>query len=129
VNVINPPLNISLGSKSIGIISYVAIVLLALSFALPYYDRWEALLVAGLLLLIYSLQASKINYVVLIEGKFLIQNIFSVAIQKDASLFHEVIELIPFTKLMRISFVDGSNYLFWGKSEIELNRLIRERMK
>lgn len=118
---------ISLGNKVIGIVSFVAIIILALSFMLSYFG-WETLLIAGLLISIYSSQASKINYISLSQGQFLIENIFRPAIPKKASLFNEVTELFPFTHLMSIKFKDGTSYLFWGRSDIELNRLIKETL-
>lgn len=121
-------LKIGLGSKVIGIISFIAIILLALSFVLPYF-RWETLLVAVLVILIYSFQASKINYIRLNQGQFIIESIFRPIIRKETSLFCEVVELIPFSHLMRIKFKDGSSYVFWGKSDIELNRVIKKAIE
>lgn len=125
---ISPVLKVSLGNKLMGTISFVAIILLALAFVLPYF-RWETLLVGGLLILVYSLQATMIRYISLGQRQFFIENIFRPVVQKDASLFDEVTELVPFTHLMRIKFKDGSSYLFWGKSEIELNQSIRRALQ
>jgi hypothetical protein len=120
-------LKISLGNKIIGTIAFVVIILFALSVALPYFS-WETLLVAALLVSIYSFQASRINYVSFGQGQFFIENMFKPVIRKDAFLFDKVVEIFYYTHLMKIKFKDGSSYLFWGKSDVELNRLIRETM-
>jgi hypothetical protein len=124
VAMISEELNISLGNKIIGIISFASIVLLGLIFVLSYLV-WETLIISTLLISVYSIQASSINYIRLAQGQFSIENIFKVTKKKDSSLFDEVTELIPFTHLMRIKFKDGSSYLFWGRSQSELNRSIK----
>ena len=109
----NPSLKISLGSKVIGIISFACIILLSFCFVLPYFSL-ETLTIGGLLVATYSLQASKINYVSLNDGKFIIENIFRQDIEKEGFLFDGIVELIPFTHLMKIKFKDGSIF-FLGK--------------
>lgn len=123
----NPSLKISLGSKVIGIISYIAIILLSLCFALPYF-KLETLAIGVLLVVIYSLQAGKITYVSLSQDKFVIENIFRADIEKEGFLFDEIVEQIPFTHLMKIKFKDGSSFFFWGRSDDELNHLIKKTL-
>ena len=115
--------SISLGNKTIGLISFAGITILAILFIIPDYDtRW--ILIAALLIIVYSLQASQISYITLTEKEFIIEKIFKTKEKKDIKLFKGVREIFPFTHLMMIEFADNTKFLFWGKSEEELKRLI-----
>lgn len=126
---IDSTLKISLMNKKTGILSFISFILLLLTFVVTFFSRWEVLIIDGLLIVFYCFQVSMISFVTLRQGKFLIENVFKPTITKDARLFQEVTELMPFTHLMQLKFRDGSTYLFWGKSDMELNRSIRDSIK
>ena len=120
---VNQSLKISLGNKTVDVVSLVAVASGAILFL--GFQRW-GWLVSLFILLIYLIQSSNTYNITLIHDVFLIENIFRASIRIDISHFDSVYEVIPFTHLMKIKFKDGSDYLFWGKSETELNRVIRE---
>jgi hypothetical protein len=76
----------------------------------------------------FSFISGQVTFISLNNNEFLIESLFKFSIVKDAFLFDEVVEIIPFSHLMKIKFKDGSSYLFWGKSENELNQEIRNKI-
>ena len=119
--------NISLGNKVIGIISFVAVVAIALLFIAISVEGYF-LIIALLLVCVYSFQASKISYIEVVNGQFVIENVFKNRVLKGLKEYKKVSKL-GFGNLMEMQFLDESRYFFWGKSEKNIDSYIKQLMQ
>ena len=119
--------NISLGNKVIGIITFVIVVIVSF-ILIAISTEGYFLIISLLLILIYSIQASKITYIKVSNGKFFIENIFKRTVTKDLKEYKNVSKL-GFGNLMEIQFMDNSRYLFWGKSLSSIKNQIKQLMQ
>jgi len=118
---------ISLGNKVIGIITFVIVVIVSF-ILIAISTEGYFLIISLLLILIYSIQASKITYIKVSNGKFFIENIFKRTVTKDLKEYKNVSKL-GFGNLMEIQFMDNSRYLFWGKSLSSIKNQIKQLMQ
>lgn len=117
---------ISLGNKVIGIISFVAVMFMALLFVIVSVDGYM-LIISFLIIFIYTFQASKITYIEVINKNFIIKSVFKRDLTKDLKMYKKV-SRIGFSNLMEIEFSDESRYFFWGKSEKSIDNYIKKLM-
>jgi hypothetical protein len=119
-------LQVSLGNKTLALFGVFGAIILILCFVFPF--KLEGALIGLAIVISFSFISGQVTFISLNNNEFLIESLFKFSIVKDAFLFDEVVEIIPFSHLMKIKFKDGSSYLFWGKSENELNQEIRNKI-
>lgn len=120
---------LSSGNRLTGIISYIGVFLVAIVMIC-----WDPLLVefwiaAIIMVLFYSFQMFKTAYISVTDDSIFIDNIFKGRVDKNLNLYKDVVEILPFMRLMSINFKDKTSYFFLGRyTSSEINALIREKL-
>ena len=121
---------VSAGNKTIGLISYISVILVGLVLILIPPLSWQAVLAGVLLILVYSLLTSKITYVTISNKALWFESVFFKSrIEKDIILYEKVVQVIPFFALMEIHLKDKTKFFCWGSSAEKIDTLIKEKMK
>ena len=115
---------ISYGNKTIGMITFVSVIIIALIFSIILFNGY-LLIATFFLVLMYSFQTSKIYYIKVMSRQFIIENVFKGQILKDLEMYKKVSK-IGFGNLMKIEFSDNSKYYFWGESVKSIDRYVRQ---